>query len=193
MRVVMSEVISSRMGHVTRQLRSRGAIAAFLAAVLAASVAPNLDHAHERPSISGTDFPGWPTHYEDRPLTELPLTAREAAFMRDFPGRVGRFSDGRREIIVRWVGAPTRRLHAAADCFRGSGYAVTSLPVKRDAAGAAMGWFRAILGGTGDMIVCELIRGNHGESWPDVSAWYWSAMFGSSAAPWWSFVVAEKE
>jgi hypothetical protein len=27
--------------------------------------------------------------------------------------------------------------------------------------------------------------------WPDVSAWYWSALLGRSPAPWWSYVVAE--
>ena len=86
-------------------------------------------------------FPGWPTHYEGRALTELPLTQRELAFVRDFPGRVGRFSDGRREIIIRWVGAPTRRLHPAADCFRGLGYSMTPMPVRQDATGSRDGLF----------------------------------------------------
>jgi hypothetical protein len=39
--------------------------------------------------------------------------------------------------------------------------------------------------------VCEVIRDEAGDSWPDVSAWYWNTMFGASRAPWWSFVVAE--
>ena len=143
------------------------------------------------------NFPGWPVSYEGSELTELPLTQREAAFVQDFPGRVGRFSDGRREIIIRWVGAPTRRLHPAADCFRGSGYSVTPMPVRKDAAGAAMSCFRASQFRANDgadiLMVCELIRDERGESWPDVSAWYWSGMLGTSSAPWWSFVVAEGE
>jgi hypothetical protein len=110
----------------------------------------------------------------------------------DFPGRVGRFSDGRREIIIRWVGAPTRRLHPAADCLRGSGYTITPLPGRTDAAGATMGCFRA-RHGADSMTVCELIRDQRGASWPDVSAWYWNGMLGTSPAPWWSFVVAERE
>jgi hypothetical protein len=40
--------------------------------------------------------------------------------------------------------------------------------------------------------VCELIRDGQGASWPDVSAWYWNAIFGSRQGPWWSFVVAER-
>ena len=173
------------------QVRSWRAVAAFLAAALAAGLAPLLDRISDPAMAAGKDFPGWPTQYEGRELTEMALTPREVAFVRNFPGRVGRFSDGRREIIIRWVGAPTRRLHSAADCFRGSGYSVSPMPVRRDATGAPMGCFRAGHQGD-DMIVCEVIREKRGESWPDVSAWYWNAMFGSSPAPWWSFVVAEK-
>lgn len=73
----------------------------------------------------------------------LPLTSLEEVFAHDFSGRIGRFQDGRREIIVRWVNTPTRRLHSATECFRGSGYGVTPLPARRDAAGRSMSCFRA--------------------------------------------------
>ena len=35
-------------------------------------------------------FPGWPSRWEGRPLRPLPLTEREVAFARGFPGRMGR-------------------------------------------------------------------------------------------------------
>ena len=168
------------------------AIAAVLVAATAAALAPLIARSGGAASAADGNFPGWPTHYEDRALTELPLTQRELAFVRDFPGRVGRFSDGGREIIVRWVDAPTRRLHPAADCFRGSGYSVTPMPLGKDAAGAAMGCFRASHG-VDVLTVCEMIRDEHGVSWPDVSAWYWNSMLSASPAPWWSFVVAEQK
>jgi hypothetical protein len=164
----------------------------FFLAAAAAAVVPLIDRGHDTAMAASRSFPGWPTHYEGRALTEMALSAREAAFVRDFPGRVGRFSDGRREIIIRWIGAPTRRLHSAADCLRGSGYGVTPAHVTKDASGAAMGCFRASHA-SGDMKFCELIRDEQGNSWPDVSAWYWNALFGATSAPWWSFVVAEKE
>jgi hypothetical protein len=176
--------------------KSWAAIAVFLLAALAAALAPLLAGGQEAAIAADRNFPGWPTHHEGRALTELPLTQREAAFVRDFPGRVGRFSDGRREIIIRWVGAPTRRLHGAADCFRGSGYGVTPLPGRTDGAGAVMGCFRASLHthpGVEQLTVCELIRDERGASWPDVSAWYWSGLLGASPAPWWAFVVAERD
>ena len=172
-------------------LRSRAATLAMLLAAVAAAIAPLADMTERAASAAADGFPGWPSHYEDSALLELPLTVREVAFTRDFPGRVGRFSDGQREIIIRWVNAPTRRLHSAADCFRGSGYSTTPLPTRRNATGAAMGCFRASVRGE-DMAICEVIRDDRGETWPDVSAWYWHAMLGSSPAPWWSFVVAER-
>lgn len=172
------------------RLKSGCTITAFLLAALAAAVVPLIGGSNDA-KATDSGFPGWPTQYEGRPLIAMPLTPRENSFVRDFPGRVGRFSDGRREIIIRFVDAPTRRLHSAADCFRGIGYRITPMPVRKDASGAAMSCFRA--GHGGDAIaVCEMIRDERGSIWPDVSAWYWSAMFGASRRPWWSFVVAER-
>jgi hypothetical protein len=174
-----------------RTLKSKASILAVLLTAVAAAIAPLAGKNDRAASAAADGFPGWPTHYEGATLEELPLTPREAAFTRDFPGRVGRFSDGHREIIIRWVNAPTRRLHPAADCFRGSGYSTTPLPSRRNANGAAMGCFRASLRGDA-MTICEVIRDDRGETWPDASAWYWHALLGASPAPWWSFVVAER-
>ena len=120
----------------------------------------------------------------------MPLTQREIAFARDFPGRIRRFSDGKREIIIRWIGVPTRRLHPAADCLRGIGYSIAPLPARRDVDGHAMGCLRASHGAD-VMTVCEVIRDAQGAAFPDVSAWYWNALFGATQGPWWSFVIAE--
>jgi exosortase/archaeosortase family protein len=156
-------------------------------AALAAALMPLVAHAPGR-AAAVAGFPGWPGEHEGRTLTPLPLTDREAAFVRDFPGRIARFSDGSREIILRWVAEPTRRLHPASDCFRGSGYAITPLPLRRDVSGAAMGCFRATRGGE-VMTVCEQIRDGAGTRWSDASSWYWEAMLGRSQGPWWSVVV----
>jgi hypothetical protein len=171
------------------RLTSGCTITAFLLAALAAAVVPLLGGSNNA-KATNAGFPGWPTQYEGRPLIALPLTPRENSFVRDFPGRVGRFTDGRREIIIRFVDAPTRRLHSAADCFRGIGYSISPMPVRKNASGA-MSCFRAGHGGDA-MAVCEMIRDEQDSVWPDVSAWYWSAMFGASVGPWWSYVVAER-
>jgi hypothetical protein len=167
--------------------------AVFLVIALVVGLAPLVGTAREQAPAAAKDFPGWPDQYEGRALTQLPLTEREAGFVRGFPGKVGRFTDGGREIIVRWVSAPTRLLHPSADCFRGSGYSVKPIAMRRDATGTPMGCFRTSRGGSDDMIVCEVIRDNRSESWPDASSWYWNALVGASTGPWWSFVVAEKD
>ena len=74
---------------------------------------------------------------------------------------------------------------------RGIGYSISPMPVRRNASDAAMRCFRAGHGGDA-VAVCEMIRDEHGSIWPDVSARYWSAIFGASSGPWWSFVVAER-
>jgi hypothetical protein len=189
-------------GEAAARRLSRLTPAALVVAALLAALAPVLHRVLDRElgwalhpdPVGGDAFPGWPTHFEDRALQPLALTAREALFVAGFPGRVGRFHDGRREIIVRWVSAPTRLLHPAADCFKGVGYAIAPLPARRSSEGHLMSCFRATRAKEA-LTVCELIRGaqgvHAGEHWPDVSAWYWSAVLGTSPAPWWSYVVAE--
>lgn len=166
----------------------RGALIATLAAAALAPFAAK----PPAPAIPAAAFPGWPDSFEGRPLTSLPLAGREAGFVRGFPGRVGRFSDGRREIVARWVVEPTRRLHPSADCFRGLGYRIAPADSERDALGRRWGAFRAVKGAQ-TLLVRELIAGADGRSWSDVSSWYWPAALGRAAGPWWAWTVAEPE
>lgn len=178
------------MGRLTVSLQSHFVGMLFLLAAFAAAVAPLVAHNGTRYVALSSTFPGWPSKYEGLPLTPLPMSAREARFAQDFPGRIGRFSDGAREIILRWVAEPTRNLHPASDCFRGIGYRIAPLPLKRDASGKVMSCFRAGREGA-SLTVCEGVTGATGRSWPDVSSWYWSALFGPPSGPWWSVVVAQ--
>ena len=173
-------------------LGSNRAAVTFVLTATVAALLPLQDKTLSANGPAHAGFPGWPTHYDGRALEEMPLTRRELAFVQDFPGRVGRFSDGGREIIIRWIGAPTRRLHPAGDCFRASGYSITALPARKDGKGATMGCFHASRGSE-HMRICEGIHDQGGQSWPDVSSWYWHAMFGRTTSPWWSVVVAERE
>jgi hypothetical protein len=169
------------------RMRSRLGLAAFCLATAAAGLAPLLAG---RAYVAEQRAPAsWPSHYEGRPLTALPMTEREAGFLADFPGRVARFTDGEGEIIIRRVDAATRRLHPAADCLRGAGFNVTPLPARRDAAGDLMSCTKASRTGQA-MQVCEVIRNDKGGSWPDASSWYWHALWQPEDGPWWSFVVA---
>ncbi len=143
------------------------------------------------PSVTLDDpFPGWPSQYQGENLVQLPLTPREERFGEGFPGRMGRFHDGRREILLRWIAAPTRRLHPADQCLRGHGYEVEHQPSERDAEGRP--WTVLLAqDGTVSLRLHEAIRDAEGRQWSDVSAWYWAALLGQSQGPWWSIVLAE--
>ena len=67
-------------------MRSRAPVLAFLLLSVLAAIVPLLPSRKSSAGMARNDFPGWPGHYEGRAFTELPLTERELAFMRDFPG-----------------------------------------------------------------------------------------------------------
>lgn len=144
-----------------------------------------------QPSPTADAFPGWPSSFEGRPLQQLPLTDREERFGEGFPGRLGRFHDGQREVLLRWVEQPTRRLHAAAQCLHAHGYVIDHQPLELDTSGRPWSVFLAREDVT-QLRVREGIRDADGQQWGDVSAWYWAAVLGRSRGPWWGFVVAER-
>ncbi|HJY75874.1 MAG TPA: hypothetical protein VKE95_04545 [Burkholderiales bacterium] len=166
----------------------RKSLAPFFVACAIAAGAP-LVPAPQAPAVSG--FPGWPAEFDGRTLQRLPLSPLEARFADNFPGRIGRFSDGEREVILRWVAHDTRRLHPAADCFKASGYALTHQPMEVDAHGVRWTHFLARRGET-TVSVRERMYDADGRSFSDVSAWYWAAFWGRSRGPWWAVTVARR-
>ncbi|MDY7232415.1 hypothetical protein [Hyalangium rubrum] len=168
---------------------SRGAWMAFALSGVLLATAPLWRAPREPERVAGV-FPGWPSTFEGRALRELPLTEREERFGAGFPGRIGRFTDGQRELIVRWVAVPTRQLHSTEDCFKGLGYAITPATIWRQEDGQPWQRFIATRGET-RLVVREAITADAGGRWTDVSAWYWSALFDSSKGPWWAITVAE--
>ena len=137
-------------------------------------------------------FSQWPAYFEGQELRPLPLTDRELRFGEDFPGRIGRFTDGRREVIIRWVSEATRRLHSASDCFEGIGFSIRPLALHVDGDGSRWSSFIATRGEE-RLRVRERIYTNTGESWTDVSSWYWASVQETTPGPWWAITVAERE
>ena len=137
------------------------------------------------------DFPGWPSRLDGQALTPLPPAAQDAYFTRDFPGKVARFAAGGRQVVLRWVNAPTRRLHPASHCFAGAGYAIKPLPMHAGSDGSLMSCFSARKPHE-VLRVCEKLRGE-ARSWPDISSWYWHAVAAPAGSSWWSYVFVERE
>lgn len=136
------------------------------------------------------DFPGLPRAFQQVPLKPAPLSERESRFQAAFPGRIGKFSAGRRTVLIRWVTKETRMLHPASDCYRGIGYHITHLPPCKDSMGLLWGAFEATRGPE-RVIVKERITDESGKYWTDVSAWYWAALLGQTDGPWWAYTVVE--
>ena len=157
-----------------------------------AAVAPLLPKARLTANEGTAEFAGWPASFEGRSLSPLPPAAQDVYFTRDFPGKVARFASGSRQVVVRWVNSPTRRLHPASHCFAGAGYAIHPLPMNVAADGSLMSCISARKAGEA-LRVCEQLQGAAGQSWPDISSWYWHAVAAPAGSSWWSYVVVEHE
>lgn len=167
---------------------SLAASAALLAAmVIAVGSASWLE---SRAAATGAGFPGWPATFEGEPLTPLPLDETEQRFATGFPGRIGSFACGDRRILLRWVAAPTRKLHSSADCLRALGYKIIREPLWRDADGAQWSRFFATRD-SGTWLARERLWSSDGGAWTGISAWFWEASLDSSRGPWWAVTVLE--
>ncbi len=146
------------------------------------------------PSKSGAASPdtvvNWPAEFEGRELIPLELSAKEQAFSKDFPGKIARFTDGDREILIRYLKRPSRSLHPSADCLRGAGFTIENKPLRLDQDGNLWGCVLAKRN-TDTFKVCESIHDNFGKSWYDVSSWYWAAVLRKTQGGWWAITVAE--
>lgn len=141
-------------------------------------------------------FAEWPDTLEGQRLRPLALSAVEERFAAQFPGAIARFTDGRRNVTLRHVTKATRKLHPAADCYRGLGYAISNvrLAYRTDDAkpGALQRCFTASKGHR-DLLVCEYIEDRTGQSYTDASAWYWESVTGNSHGPWLAVTTARMQ
>jgi exosortase/archaeosortase family protein len=158
-----------------------------LLATLASAAVPLLKPPASVPETA--PFPGWPRQFEGRALTQLPPDKADLMFGDDFPGQIGRFTDGESTVVIRWVDRPTRTLHRPAVCFEAFGYQLDYQPMHVDEAGTQWSRFDATREGTTLAVRVQIIDAT-GQTWPDSSSWYWAATSGRSTGPWWAFTIA---
>lgn len=120
-------------------------------------------------------------------LSPIPLSDAEEAFYKDFPGEAAQFVVGAERLILRRVNQATRKLHPARDCFRGMGFSIQEEGLKRDPFERVWRTFTAEKPGQ-QLRVFEMISDEAGNTWSDVSAWYWAVLSGKTEAPWLSYV-----
>lgn len=148
----------------------------------AAAIAPLLRAT--APARGIADAPALPSVYAGRALVALPVGEVEAAYLADFPGRIGRFHDGERTWILRTVATPTLALHGSARCLTAVGFRVEALAARRDPDGSVWSRMRAERGGT-VLVLRERVESlATGATWPDVDAWRHDAWLGRDPGPW---------
>lgn len=169
---------------------SHGAQAGLALAFLLLAGAPWLVAQPESMLRSG-GFVEWPQQFDGRPLQPLALSAVEQRFAAQFPGAIARFSAGSQVVTLRHVTRATRKLHPAADCYRGLGYRIQAISLQRrpDRSGLQRCFVASREGQA--LRVCEYIEDAAGQSFSDNSAWYWSALVGRSPGPWQAVTIAQ--
>lgn len=144
--------------------------------------------------VKATDMNGstnWPNEFEGRALTPQAILPEPSNF-KAFTGKVGRFTDGRNEVLFREVQSVTRQLHSSSDCFQGSGFSIEPMALFRDKRGRIWSRFQARRKDE-TLVVREIVSDrSSGQSWSDVSAWYWAALFGKTRGPWLATTVATR-
>jgi exosortase/archaeosortase family protein len=172
-------------------LGSRQVVLYLLAVCLAVVVSCMNMFQHEL-SAQSDDFNGWPKSFEGQSLYPLSMSDWELNFASHFPGRIAKFSDGRRQVIMRWIRRETRQLHSLQDCLKGSGYAISRQSISIQEGGQRWVNFTAEKPGS-CLSVKERITDDAGGAWTDVSQWYWSALTGKTRGPWLAVSVIEEE
>jgi len=165
-------------------------IAIILLLHLTAALIP-LNNWQTQTQVKQSTFIQWPEQFQGLPITPLPMTDKEIGFSQGFPGKIGRFSDGKREIIFRYIDHLSRKVHPSADCLRGAGYQVEPQAISRDKNQQLWGCVIATQGSQ-TYRVCERIHDQSGNSWYDTSSWFWSVLLKNSQGPWWAITVAEQ-
>jgi hypothetical protein len=154
-----------------------------LAAMVVAAIAPLFAAPGGGAPGARAPLPAWPHELDGRPLTRVPLSAEQSRLLAGFPGDAARFVDGERDILMRWVTQPTRRLHPAEDCYRGWGFEVGPAKIRADRDGRRWRCFEVTRRGITRQ-VCEQIRDPDGSNYTDVSSWYWDATLQRTQGPW---------
>lgn len=129
----------------------------------------------KQPTVSGT--PAWPQKWKGEWLEPEPLPRREREFAKSLPGHIGNFRAGSRQVIIKQIHRPTRRLHPISHCLVATGYTVESL---------GKGKYTATRVGECLFIEETIYEKEIGskKTWHDVSQWFWHASKNRTSGPW---------
>jgi len=129
----------------------------------------------------------WPQLSVNGKWDNIPLSPIESQFSLEMPGGLAKFSDGESVYILRYMTQVTRKLHPIADCFKSSGYQIKYEPNVIFKDNRYYSYFTASRNEE-TLRVMESIWDANGNSWSDVSTWYWCNFFEENG-PWFSCAI----
>lgn len=168
-------------GRLSHQSASLYALVFSALLVLCVSLFPAKNTVHTLPT------PPSITSFQGAPVTQISLTPSEEKFYRSFPGSVTVYEGSGFKLIVRQVNRATRKLHPANHCLRAEGFRIGEKSV------IANQWLSYQITRNGEKFqVRERITESINQrAWPEISAWYWHALFHPGAGPWEAMTVIE--
>lgn len=139
-------------------------------------------------NISSPDYKDTLSEFGFTNYRAKPLNSDEAKFAAAYPGSIAKFECGDKAVLLRSINCESRQVHSSADCYRGQGYGIKTLPIiiENDKRWSR---FSAIKNST-ELLVQECIVGPDGKCWTDPSSWYWAAVLGKASGPWVFITVA---
>ena len=98
---------------------------------------------------------------------------------------------------MRWTPEASRTIRSAWDAFPGiDSFSIKSLSIWRDQDGRRWRTFEARDNRTNPVTtlrVLERIYDNVGQSWLDISSWYWAELLRQTHGPWWNVTIVETQ
>lgn len=125
-------------------------------------------------------------------LSPQNLTSKEAKFYSNFPGYISKFHGPKEEFIFRTIYKPTRMVHSSLECFAGTGYTISDQGIVQDNHKRLWRQFKAKKDKT-LFLVQEQIFDQHGNSWTDLSQWYWNCLFQKTFGPWHTVTIVKAQ
>jgi exosortase/archaeosortase family protein len=122
--------------------------------------------------------------YHGIPLTRISLNAAEKTFYGNFPGSIAVYEAEGFKLIVRQVNRATRMLHPASHCLRAEGFSIGEKTVVADEDSTRWLSYTATRNSEIFQVKERINCPTNTQSWPEISAWYWHALFHPSDGPW---------
>lgn len=122
--------------------------------------------------------------YQGIPVEEVPLSAREKAFAKNFPGhlKVYRIENG--TLILRRINQASRMLHPSSHCLQAEGFFISKTSLETGPNGRVFLQYHAARGAEKFLVTENIYNLDRTRHWAEVSAWYWHAFLNPQSGPW---------